>query len=137
MSAVALRDLHNALDRLPVESLPSSGVPAKDAQLGLREIEALRQVDLVTPPEIAQVAEPLVDLYRGKIENGDALRLEQPARLDGASMRAAVARVLAVDPQSIRGTPAQLDKLGQMLRVLDALDSAVAGIQRQAAMARR
>src|SRR5262245_46214017 len=69
-----------------------------DAELGIREIEALRlDADLVAPPEAAHVAEPLVDLYRGEVSSGDELRLPSKVWLDRANTQSALSRILELD----------------------------------------
>lgn len=133
--SVAVHDLHVALSKLPMDSGRISQPQARpaDAQLGIRELEVLRaDVDVITPPEVAQFAEPLVALYQGQVSSGDHLRLPTLTNHDGPAMRAAVARVLGVDTGAAAGT-----KEGRMLEVLGALESAITNIQRQAAMTRR
>lgn len=97
-----------------------------DAQMGIQELKVLRlDVDMVAPPEAAELAEPLVQAYRGEISTGDQLRLPQMTRNDGPSMRAAVNRVLATDTQALSTDSSAVVKEERMLRVLRALDYAV------------
>lgn len=112
--------------------------PRNDAQVGVRELEALREVDLVAPPEAADLAEPLVKAFQMPPSSGDHLRLPQLTFNDGATMRQAVARVLSVDT---RGTGAlseeQAIKEHRMRAILDSLERTLGNIQRQSAMAVR
>ena len=133
--SVAIQDLHVALSRLPMDAGRTSGTPntrQTDAQLGIRELEVLRgDIDVITPPEVAQFAEPLVALYQGQVSSGDTLRLPTLTNHDALSMRAAVGRVLAME--GAVSSP----KEARMIEVLGALESAISNIQRQAAMTRR
>lgn len=136
MSSVALRNLHDALSMLPAETGRAGARNARaDAQLGIKELEALRNVDMVSP-EVGQVAEPLVQMYQGQITTGDALRLEQRTRFDGPSVRAAIGRFLSVDRTRAGGSPEQLQKEARLHQVLKGLDLAVTHIRQQALIAR-
>jgi hypothetical protein len=134
MSAAVIGDLNHTFSRLNVEASESRVTKRTDAHLGIKELEALRRLDLdmVAPPEAADLAEPLVALYQGTPTSGDHLRLPQLTHLDAQSLRSAVGRVLAVDTTAIAGSQDAVLKEAKMRRVLKALDSAVADIQRRA-----
>lgn len=131
MSAVAIRNLHDALSQFPVGEEVRHVPHRPDAELGIAELKALREVNYVASPELAQDSEFLVALYRGDGNHADQLRLPQRTALDGPSMRAAIARVLSVELNAVGGSPAQLEKETKMLRLLGALEAAVGGIQQQ------
>lgn len=141
MTAVALRDLNSALSNLQVEvgggSSSSAARNRSDAQLGIQELRVLRDVDLVTPPEVADLAEPLVEAYRGNVTTGDHLRLQQLTSFDGPAMRASVHRILTADMSAKAGTEAERAAEAKMLRVLSALEDAVSHIQRQSGTSHR
>jgi hypothetical protein len=130
MSAVALRSLHDALAQFPTETTSEKVAFRPDAELGIAELKALREVNYVASPELAQDSELLVGLYRGDTNGADALRLEQRTQLDGPSMRSAVGRILATEITP-GGSPEQLEKEAKMRRLLGALDVAVGSIQQQ------
>src|SRR5262245_2621826 len=69
-----------------------------DAQIGIREVEALRQIDVVAPAELAELAEPLVKLFAGELTSGDHLRLPQLTSHDGTSLQAPHPRHHPVTP---------------------------------------
>ena len=139
MTAAALGDLNHALTRLPVDAqVPEQRTGARtEAHLGIKELDALRALDLVAPPEAADLAEPLVALYQGTPTSGDHLRLEQRTNHSGPAIRAAVARVLSADITAVAGNQDAVIKEAKMRRVLQALDGAVADIQRRAALTTR
>lgn len=130
MSAVALRDLHDALSQFPTDAPGEPVAFRADAELGIAELKALREVNYVASPELAQDSEFLVGLYRGDSDHADRLRLEQRTFLDGPTMRAAVGRVLDVEVGA-GGSPEQIAKEAKMRRLLGALDAAVGSIQQQ------
>lgn len=137
MTAAALGDLNHALTRIPVDTAtaPEARIGARtEAHLGIKELGALRALDLVAPPEAADLAEPLVALYQGTPTSGDHLRLEQRTNHSGPAIRAAVARVLSADITAVAGNQDAVIKEAKMRRVLQALDGAVADIQRRAAL---
>lgn len=132
MSAVAIRDLNVALSNLQLETrAPATRSRGADAQMGVRELEALRKADFVAPPEAAEDSEPLVGLYQGRPATGDQLRLPQVTAFDGYAMQAAITRVLNVD--SSNAGPAVL----KMNRVLEALQVAAASIENRAGTSHR
>lgn len=139
MSAVALRGPNPDMVRDLLGSESAQVRARSDAQLDVREIQALRlEADMVVGPEAATLAEPLVALYRGTLTSGDHLRLPQLTTHDGPSMRAAVGRVLAVNTRATGGgTSADVIKEERMRRVLHALDELVGQIQRQASLTSR
>jgi hypothetical protein len=138
MTAVAVRDLHSAMSNLQMEIGSQSSRARNDAQMGIKELQVLRlDVDMVTPPEVAEIAEPLVDAYRGSITTGDQLRLPKLTNLDGPSMRSAVNRVLSAKMTSIVGGAEALESEAKMRRVLGALEDTVAQIQRNAGIQHR
>jgi hypothetical protein len=107
-----------------------------DAQLGIAELQVFRaDVDLVAPPESAELAEPIVRQLFGTPSSGDDLRLRAPTAHDGPTMRAAVANVLAAGTSE--GTQNMDGRELKMLRTLQALESTVANIQRQSNMSLR
>ncbi|MCK6545019.1 hypothetical protein L6R52_04070 [Myxococcota bacterium] len=139
MTAVPVRDFGFALQNVSVRSDASSLATRRaEAHLGIREIEVLRaDLDMIAPPEAAELAEPLVALYQGQISSGDHLRLPQLTSHDGPAVRAAISRVLAVDTREAGGAQEDVIKEERMRRVLRALEGAVANIQRQANMSAR
>jgi hypothetical protein len=139
MTAVPVRDFGFALQNASVRS-DASNVAARrvEAHLGIREIEVLRaDLDMIAPPEAAELAEPLVALYQGQISSGDHLRLPQLTTYDGPAVRAAISRVLSVDTREAGGPQEDVIKEERMRRVLRALEGAVANIQRQANLSAR
>lgn len=138
MSAGAVRG--NGLMSLstvdPGRELDRPSVRRNDAHMGIREIEVLRaDLDMVSSAEATDLAQPLVEMYRGSITSGDHLRLPLLTNHDGPSLRAAVARVLETDTSAMAaGSREDVLKEAKMLRVLRALEGAVAQIQRQAAL---
>lgn len=138
MSLPAIRNFHQALASLDLELGTPAPRARNDAQMGIKELEVLRlDADIVTPPEVADAAEPLVETFRGQITTGDHLRLPQLTALDGPAMRAAIGRILARDTRAAGGTDAELAAEGRMRRVLSALEDTVAQIQRRAAIQHR
>ena len=136
MTAAVLGDLNYALSHLPAEvtiNQPSVGSHT-EAHLGIQELDALRALDLVAPPEAAELAEPLVELYRGTPTSGDHLRLEQRTHHTGPAIRAAVGRILVADTTAIAGTQDAVLKEAKMRRVLQALDAMVGDLHRRAAL---
>lgn len=105
-----------------------------DADLGIREVEALRQVDVVAPAELAELAEPLVKLFAGELTSGDNLRVPLMTTHDGPSLQAAISRVLSVDTAKGGASKDSVMKEEKMRRVLIALQYATQEIQRQANM---
>lgn len=138
MTAAAIGDFNNALSRLDVETARSGDARIarrNDAQMGIQEIEVLRlDLDMVAPPDAAELAEPLVEMYRGTLTSGDHLRLAQATYHDGPTLRSAVGRVLSIDTTAHAGSQDAVLKEAKMRRLLQALDGAVADIQRRAAM---
>ncbi len=133
-------------DRLPASfniSLGNESLRADrgraDAEMGIRELEALRlDADLVIPADAAELAEPLVKAFAGELTSGDHLRLQQKTFLDGPSMRAAVQRVLDVEIRTAPGLdPDAIRAEARMHRVLGALSSAVEHINNRASVARK
>jgi len=133
MVAVALRDPGAALwnDLSQAHDKPSTLDHARknDAHYGIKEVQALRRVDLVAPPEMADLAEPLVKMFSGEITSGDHLRLPQLTSHDGPAMNAAIGRILSVDTQSVGGDREAVVKEEKMRRVLQALQFATTQIQ--------
>jgi hypothetical protein len=120
---------------VPADIAPSGTERRRtDAEMGVRELEVLRlDLDMVAPPDAAELAEPLVDAFRGAPTSGDHLRLPQMTQLDGPGMRAAVGRVLAVDTAAAGAPdPDAAEKEARMREVLRALDSAAEHIQLRA-----
>lgn len=107
--------------------------PERQAPVAVRELEVLRlDQDVVAPADAAELAEPLVEIFQGAPTSGDHLRLPQMSQLDGARMRAAVGRVLAVDTSAPTAVaPEALEQEARMREVLRALDHAVEHIQRR------
>ncbi len=139
MTAAAIGDLNQALTRLPIETTTPDARPGArtEAHLGIKELDALRALDMVAPPEAADLAEPLVELYRGTLTSGDHLRLEKRTNFSGPAIRAAVGRILTADVTAVAGGQDSVIKEAKMRRVLQALDGAVADIQRRAALSTR
>jgi hypothetical protein len=107
-----------------------------DAEIAIRELEALRSVDLVA--DSIATDQELVQRYRGIESSGDHLRLPQMTSLDGPSLRAAIGRVLSVDTRAVAATTREdAVKEARMLNVLKALEYAVSNIQRKANMGSR
>lgn len=126
----AIRDFGFSHVPAPVDLVAAR--PAQ-AQLGVAELQALRAVDVVAPAEAAELAEPLVEVFGGRPTSGDHLRLPQPSQMDGPSMRAAVGRVLAVDPSAAPvADRAGAEKEARMREVLRALDQLADHIQLRA-----
>ena len=102
---MAVNNLQNALSNLQMEVGSEAARSRHDAQLGIKELEVLRNVDLVAPAELAQIGEPLVEAYRGNITNGDHLRLPQLTHLPGDAMRTSLRRVLSTNIDGPGGSP--------------------------------
>ncbi|MCC7383659.1 MAG: hypothetical protein IT384_17595 [Deltaproteobacteria bacterium] len=136
MSAVAVRDVKPNFWQLGLESesAHSSATARKnDAQVAIREIEVLRaDNDLIVPPEVADIAEPLVKLFQGEITSGDHLRLPQMTAHDGPAMQAAISRVLGADTRAAGASRDDVVKEEKMRRVLKALQYAASNIQQKA-----
>ena len=140
MSAVALREFNPNLVAGVSQGVDSSpDVRARnDAQLDIREIEALRlDVDTVAPPEAAALTEPLVDLFRGQMTSGDNLRLPRMTNFDGPSTRAAVSRIIRTPLAAAAAPREAIAKEKKMHLVLRALDSVVTNIHGRANMTAR
>ena len=129
MSQMAVDNLHNALSNLQVEVGREAPRSRHDVQLGIKELEVLRNVDLVAPPELAQSGEPLVEAFRGNITNGDHLRLPQLTHLPGDALRTSLRRVLSTDIDGPGGSPDARAAEAKMHRVLGAIEDALATIQ--------
>lgn len=137
MSAALVGDLGARVGHFEVESFGLGDVDARrtrnDAQLGIRELEVLRlDVDMVAPPEAADLAGPLVESFRAVPSAGDHLRLPTMTNLDGPAMRAAVSRVLMAGAEGTADA-----RVNKMLRTLQGLETTVANIQRQSALSVR
>lgn len=139
MSAVALREFNPNIIRQVGTDAATADVRARnDAQLDIREIEALRlDLDTVAPPEAAALAEPLVDLFRGNMTSGDHLRLPQMTNFDGPTTRAAVTRVIKTPLSAAVASREDVAKEKKMHLVLRALDSVVNNIHGRANMTAR
>jgi hypothetical protein len=109
-----------------------------DAHIGIHEIDVLRaDLDMVTPASESELAPSVAQMYRGTINAGDHLRLPLLTNHDGPSLRAAVGRVIDTDTSGAAGSREDVLKEAKMLRVLRALEGAVAHIQRHASMTAR
>lgn len=138
-SSIAVRDpgaaLWNDLSSTPDRvggGQHQDAVRKSDAQYGIKEVQALRSVDIIAPAELAELAEPLVKLFSGEITSGDHLRLPQLTSHDGPSMQAALSRILAVDTRTVGGDRDAVVKEEKMRRVLTALQYASSEIQMKA-----
>jgi hypothetical protein len=140
MTAAVVSDLNNAFSRVSIDTSTAATGEARianrnDAHLGIKELAVLRlDFDMVAPPEAAELGEPLVEMYQGTLTSGDHLRLDQRTNHSGAAIRAAVGRVLATDPTAAASSQDAVLKEAKMRRMLQALDGAVADIQRRAAV---
>jgi hypothetical protein len=121
--------LWSGFDVQPSRQERATARPSNDAELGIQEVEALRQVDVVAP---AELAEPLVKLFAGELTSGDHLRLPQMTTHDGPAIQSAISRVLEVDTASGGASKDAVVKEEKMRRVLVALQYATQEIQRQA-----
>lgn len=129
---MAVNNLQNALSNLQLEVGREAPRARHDAQLGIKELEVLRNVDVVAPAELAQVGEPLVETYRGNITTGDHLRLPQMTRLPDDVLRDSLRRVLSADLDRAGGSPEARAAEAKMHRVLGAIDDALTTIQAHA-----
>ncbi|MCA9552653.1 MAG: hypothetical protein KC933_21650 [Myxococcales bacterium] len=131
MSAAPIRDLALAF-RVPAEF----STPESAGRMHLDELEVLRlDVDMVAPPEAAQLAEPLVEQFQATPTSGDHLRLPQPPRHSAAQLRGAVDRILAADASTAARSPDAVVKEARMRRVLTALKGANQLIQQKSQLA--
>ena len=120
MSAAPIRDLALTF-RMPAEL----SAPQSAGRMHLDELEVLRlDVDMVAPPEAAQLAEPLVEHFQATPTSGDHLRLPQPARYTSGQLRGAVDRILSADSSGAARSPDAVVKEAKMRRVLSALQGA-------------
>ncbi len=129
---MAINNLHQAVAHLPLEVGREAPRARHDAQLGIKELEVLRNVDIVAPAELAEAAEPLVEAYRGNITNGDHLRLPQMTRLHPEAMQASIRRVLSTDIGRPGGSPEARAAEAKMHRVLTAIEDAYLTIRAHA-----
>ncbi len=128
MSAAPIRDLALNFQSLPHEI----ATPESSGRMAIDELAILRlDVDLVAPPEAAQLAEPLVETFQATPSSGDHLRLPQPARFGAEQLRGAVDRILQTDTQGAARSPDAVVKEARMRRVLSALQGATQHISRQ------
>jgi hypothetical protein len=97
----------------------------------IAEIHALREIDLITPPEWIE-AEPTPLMQSGEIAAGDHLRLPPPAMRDGPAIQGSVGRILAIDTQRGGDTKEVVEKEESMRRLLKALHHANHEIRRLA-----
>lgn len=137
MSNVAVRDLNASLWQLGVDAdnKPRELGRKNDAQVAVKELQVLRaDLDMVAPPEVAEVAEPLVKLFQGELSSGDHLRLPQLTQHDGPSLQRAIGRVLDVDTGAAGASREAVVKEEKMRRVLTALQYAVQEIQHKASL---
>lgn len=107
--------------------------PRHEAQVALKEIHLLRDADVAVAPELADIAEPLVDRYQSRPTLGDQLRLPQKTSHDPASMRRSIRRVLATDTSAPGGSRDAVIAEAKMRRVFLALEYAAQMITRRAA----
>lgn len=129
MQKLGSPNLNFAVNPYNQESQPRT---KNDAQMGIQELEVLRDVDLVAPADATDAAE-LVRIYQDGSNSGDHLRLDQKTFFDGPSMRAAVHRVLSADTRNLPSADQEaMLKEGRMLRVLEALDATIGMIQQRA-----
>src|SRR5262245_11501078 len=117
MNAPAIRDFGHALVNVDAKNQPATTRRA-DLEVGIREIEVLRRVDMVAPAAAAERMDGLVEAFRGTITSGDNLRLEQRTSLDAASISTAIRRVLSVDTTRAAGNQDDVVKEERMRRVL-------------------
>ena len=140
MSSAAIGDFGQALQHAQVESTGRTEAEASrnagraEAHLAIQELEALREVDMVAPPEVADIAEPLVDMYRGTLTSGDHLRLDRRTQHSAPALWSAVGRILDVDTTGVAGDQDAIFKEAKMRRALQALESVTADLSRRAAL---
>jgi hypothetical protein len=137
MNGAVIRDTGLALAHPSLDAgAPKSPLTRRnDAHMGVHEIEVLRaDLDMVTPAEASELAQPLVEMYRGVVTSGDQLRLPLLSNHNGPTIRAAVGRVLDTDTSAPIGSREDVLKEAKMHRVLRALEGAAAQIQRHASM---
>jgi hypothetical protein len=140
-----VRDLGMAMARLSLDTSDRLGDAAPplatrraDAHLAIQELQVLRaDLDVVAPPEAAELAEPLVDLFRGQLTSGDHLRLPPPSQHDAAGIRAAMSRVLEVDAGAVVASRDAITKEARMRTLLRGIQTAVQNIQRNASLQAR
>ena len=109
-----------------------------DAEMGIKELEALRLAADLVVPEAAALAAGLVKAFSGALPSGDHIRLQQKTFLDGPQMRAAMERVLAVDIRATPGAnPDAVRAEARMQRVLGALTDAGEHIHNRASVAKK
>lgn len=132
MSSAPIRDLALRFDQLPQEL----GTPESAGRMAIDELEILRlDVDLIAPPEAAELGESLVDTFQAPPTSGDHLRLPQPPRSSAERLRGAVDRMLAVDTSGAARSQDAVVKEAKMRRVLNALRGANQHIARQSQIA--
>src|SRR5688572_17771829 len=136
MAGLAVREFDARMIHGLVDETSARPQHSADAQLGIREIEALRlNVDGVAPPEAATMAEPLVALFRGEMTTGDDLRLPPAANHTGPAVRSAINRILAADSRGVPfGDRDAVRKEEQMRSLLKAFLSTASRIQGRAAL---
>lgn len=134
MSAVALREFNpNLMRNVSGAVVESSARNHVDAALDIHEIEAMRlNVDDVVPPEMAEMAEPLVEKFQGALTSGDHLRLQKMTNHDWHAMRGAVNRVLNADLGPAVASREAIAKEKRMHLVLGALHGMVNNIHDRA-----
>jgi hypothetical protein len=98
----------------------------EDANVGIRELEALRHFDEVAPAAAAGPAEGLVRTYRGEVSDSDHLRLPPPRNSDAFAVHGALARIASGAPKT--DDPREM----RMREALSSFDAAVRHIQRLA-----
>ena len=139
MSPVALPNLN----QVHVQDLVDAPQPDRsdrfneiDAYAGIDELRALHEnVDALAPPEAAEMAEPLVDLYRGEVNADDRLRLPLVTAHGARAVSGALVRLLSVDRSVPFPDRDAVTKEAKMIRLLNAYRSATAQIHGRSALA--
>lgn len=132
MSVAPIHDLALSFNRLPHEL----SAPQSAGRMAIDELEILRlDVDLVAPPEAAQLAEPLIETFQATPSSGDHLRLPQPTRLAAGQLQGAMDRILKTPTSNAARSPDAVVKEARMRRVLAALQGATEHISRQSQIA--
>ncbi len=132
MSAAPIHNLALNFNPLPHEL----AAPESAGRLAIDELEILRlDVDMVAPPEVAQLAEPLIETFQATPGSGDHLRLPQPTRFAAAQLQGAVDRILETPTSNAARSPDAVVKEARMRRVLAALQGANEHIARQSQIA--